>query len=150
MDRLRYVNLPMFMVCVNARAKANPLLNGAAKNSVHMWSHVKDLYTWSDDNEAERGWIKKTDTLEELDEPLGVDAGLVETVERYNPACKAGKGDGFGRTGGLPPFDGCELSPGPINTQGGPVRNAKCQAVGYDEQSVKRLYAGGEFGSMYT
>ena len=46
MDRLRYVNLPMFMACDDTRVKAGPLFNGAAKDSVHMWSHVKDLCTW--------------------------------------------------------------------------------------------------------
>lgn len=157
MDLLRYTNLPMFLVCDDTRVKAGALFNGAGANSVHMWSHVKDWYTWTEDNEAEveRGWIKKADTLEELAEMLGVDAaGLAATVEAYNAACEAGEGDELGRTGELtpvmqPPFYGCELGLGLINTQGGPVRNAKYQVIGYDNQPVKRLYAGGEFGSLY-
>ena len=96
MDLLRYTNLPMFLVCDDTRVKAGALFNGAGADSVHMWSHVKDWYTWTEDNEAEveRGWIKKADTLEELAETLGIDAtGLVATVEAYNAACEAGEGD---------------------------------------------------------
>ena len=118
-----------------------------------MWSHVKGRYIWNDDNEAEveRGWIKKVDALEGLAELLGVDpAGLAATVEAYNATCEA---DEFSRTVELtsvvqPPFYGCELGLGLINTQGGPVRNAKYQVIGYDDEPVERLYAGGEFGLL--
>lgn len=39
---------------------------------------------------------------------------------------------------------------GLINTQGGPARNEKYQVLNYDDEVIPRLYAGGEFGSMYT
>ncbi len=157
METLSYTNLPMFFICDQSRVDAGALCNGSAESAVHYWSHKHDWYTWSDDNQAEieKGWVIKADTIEELAEKLGIDpSGLADQVARYNEGCASGD-DEFGRTVVLSPvetgpFYGFELGLGIINTQGGPVRNEKYQVVSYDDEVIPRLYAGGEFGSMYT
>lgn len=158
METLKYTNLPMYYVCDQTRVDAGALFNGVSDSALHYWSHLHDWYTWSDDNQAEidKGWIVKADSIEELAEKLGIDAdGLAETVKRYNAACVAGADDDFGRTNALTPvetapFYGCELGLGLINTQGGPVRNENYQVIDNEGAIIPRLYAAGEFGSMYT
>lgn len=157
METLSYTNLPMFFICDQNRVDAGALCNASSEDAAHYWSHLHGWYTWSNDNQAEieKGWVTKADTIEELAEKLGIDpAGLAEQVARYNEGCAAGE-DEFGRVELLSPvetgpFYGFELGLGLINTQGGPVRNAKYQVINYDDEIIPRLYAGGEFGSMYT
>lgn len=157
METLRYTNLPMFLICDQSRIDAGPLCNATSATGIHYWSHLHNWYTWSDDNQAEieKGWVVKADTLEELAEKLGIDPdGLAAQVATYNEGVAAGV-DELGRVSALTavetgPFYGYELGLGLINTQGGPVRNAKYQVISYDDEVIPRLYAGGEFGSMYT
>ncbi len=158
MDTLSYTNLPMFLICDDAKMQAGPMFNNCSEDALNHWAHIHNYYTWSNDNQAEidKGWVIKADTLEELAEKLGIDPdGLVETVEHFNASCEAGVDDEFGRTAALepvstPPYYGCELGLGLINTQGGPIRNGSYQVLGYDGEPIPRLYAGGEFGSMYS
>lgn len=159
MKELRYINLPMFLVCDESRRAAMPLFNAASKSAGNHWSNVKGWYTWSEDNMAEvdKGWLVKADTLEELAQKIGVDAeGLAATVAKYNEAVATGVDTEWGRelsmtTGILqPPFYATELGLGLLNTQGGPARDAEHHVLDWDDQPVPRLYAGGEFGSMYT
>ena len=158
MDALKYINLPMFYICDQTRFEAGAMFNGVAGGAPHYWADIHGWSTWSDANEAEleKGWIVKGDTLEELAEKLGIDpAGLAETVSNYNAYCVAGVDEELGRDQALTPvetgpFYGCELGLGLINTQGGPVRNANYQCIDWNDEIIPRLYAGGEFGSMYT
>lgn len=157
MDTVSYTNLPMYMICDQSKIDAGAMFNACDEDATNHWAHIHDYYTWSNDNqdEIEKGWITKADTLEELAEQLGIDPdGLVATVEKYNAYCESGTDEDFGRTDALEPiatapYYGCELGLGLINTQGGPVRNGKYQVIGYDDEPIARLYAGGEFGSMY-
>ncbi|MBR2835138.1 MAG: FAD-binding protein [Coriobacteriales bacterium] len=158
METLRYSNLPMFYICDQTRFEAGAMFNGVAANAPHYWADIHGWATWSEDNQAEveKGWLVKGETLEELAEKLGIDPeGLAATVEAYNAGCAAGVDEEFGRDQAFTPvetgpFYGCELGLGLINTQGGPVRNANYQVISYDDEVIPRLYAGGEFGSMYT
>lgn len=115
---------------------------------------------WSDDNtdEIEKGWIKKADTLEELAEIIGVPAeNLVKTVGRYNWYCEQGEDYEFNRPvntlnpiAAEGPYYAMELTPTLTNTQGGAVRNAKCEVISVDGTVIPNLYSAGEFGSMYA
>ena len=140
MDTIGYVNLPMFLVCDDTKVQAGPVFNNCTRTAGNHWANIHEWYTWSDDNQAEieKGWLVKADTLEELAEKLGIDpAGLVETVETYNGDCAAGVDSAYGRGQrftpvSTPPFYGCELGLGLINTQGGPVRDAAHRVLDND------------------
>lgn len=157
MDTLGYENLPMFFICDSAKVAAGPVFNNCSSVAGNHWANLHEWYTWSDDNRAEieKGWLVEADTIEELAKKLGVDAeGLATTVQAYNDACAAGADEAFGRVDALtpvstPPYYGCELGLGIINTQGGPVRDAAHHVLDYEGNPIPRLYAGGEFGSLY-
>ncbi len=158
MDTIGYVNLPMYLICDDTKVKAGPVFNNCTSTAGNHWANIHKWYTWSDDNQAEidKGWLVKADTIEELADKLGIDpAGLAATVATYNEGCAAGADSAFGRENALspvltPPFYGCELGLGLINTQGGPVRNAGHQVLDNDNNPIPRLYTGGEFGSIYS
>lgn len=157
MDTLRYENLPMFLICDSTKISSGPVFNNCSAASGNHWAHIHEWYTWSDDNqkEIEKGWLVEADTIEELAEALGVDpSGLATTVASYNESCASGVDEAFGRIDALtpldtPPFYGCELGLGIINTQGGPTRDGAHRVIGNDGNPIPRLYAGGEFGSLY-
>ena len=158
MATLRYTNLPMYYIFGETKIHNGPLFNGASKEASNHWAHIKDWYTWSDDNQAEisRGWIKKADTLEALAGLLNVDPlGLVASVATYDADCASENDTTFGRTAELTPigdgpFYGCELGLGIINTQGGPARDAAHHVLDWNNNIIPRLYSAGEFGSIYV
>lgn len=49
-----------------------------------------------------------------------------------------------------PPFYAIQMKPIFLNTDGGPVRNAKGQVIDVDGVPIPRLYAAGEFGSVWS
>ena len=157
MNEVRYVNSPMYLVTNQAKLDQGPLFVAAGKNGGNTWPNVKGVYTWSDDNKAEiaKGWLEKGETLEELAKKINVDPeGLVATVAKYNEDCAQGFDSEFGRDIALSPIDGgpyyaTELGLGIINTQGGPARNGHHQVLDYNDKPIPRLYAGGEFGSIW-
>lgn len=110
-------------------------------------------YDWSDGNQEEidRGWIIKADTLEELAEQMDVPAeNLVATMEAYDEACDTGE-DEFGRDPEnlvkfTPPYYAVKLWPGGSNTSGGPKRNANAQVINVWGEPIPRLYEAGELG----
>lgn len=158
MNTLRYTNLPMFMVVDAKRLQEAPLFTAATSAAGNHWANVHKLYSWSDDNqtEVEKGWVIKADSLDELATKMGIDAaGLKETVESFNAAVVAGADSEFDRTEYLqaienPPFYATELGLGLINTQGGPERDGYHHVLDNEGNPIPRLYAGGEFGSIYT
>lgn len=83
-------------------------------------------------------------------------AGLQGTVDKYNAYCAAKKDADFGRPAsnltplGNPPYYAVNVYPGGPNTQGGPRKNGKCQAVRANDTVIKRLYVGGELSSLNT
>ncbi|MDP6101418.1 MAG: FAD-binding protein, partial [Dehalococcoidia bacterium] len=48
-----------------------------------------------------------------------------------------------------PPYYAVKMWPGGPNTQGGPKRNHRAQILNVDGDPIARLYAAGEFGSVY-
>lgn len=152
-----YPNGSFYMVFDEARRAAGPLCGLASQNSGQSWAGVHKTFTWSDDNQAEiaAGYVLQAATIEELATKAGIDpTALAATVEAWNQACAAGRDDEFGRTTQLTP-----ISQGPfyltemaltfINTQGGPDRNGSHQVLDWNGNVIPRLWAAGEFGSIY-
>jgi len=123
-------------------------------------------YVWSPDNQAEidRGWIMKSNTIEELGNRLRADSdnnglmgsdALRATLKRYNESCRKGKDLDFDKPEEWlipledPPYYAVKLWPGGPNTQGGPKRNAKGQVLRVDNAPIPRLYSAGEMGSFW-
>lgn len=153
-----YANLPMYMICGETRINSGEaLFRAAGEGSGNHWASLRGLYTWSADNktEIEKGWVIKADTLEELAEKTGIDIALAETVQKYDADVAAGTDTEFGRSYDLSaigegPYYACELGMSIINTQGGPERDAEHRVINNDGEIIPRLYAGGEFGSIYV
>lgn len=154
-----YDNLPMYLIFGESRMNnGEALFTAASKAAGNHWASLRGVYTWSDDNQAElqKGWIVKGDTLEELAQKMNIDPeGLVETVAAYEQACVDGVDKEFGRTYTLTslgdgPFYACELAMSLINTQGGPARDGAHRVLNYNNEPIPRLYAGGEFGSIFV
>lgn len=154
-----YENLPMYLIFGETRMNSGePLFASAGKKAGNCWASLRGLYSWSDDNrtELDKGWIVKGDTLEELAGKMGIDPKeLAATVAAYDQACVDGADPEFGRSYDLTPIgDGpyyaCELGMSLINTQGGPARDAAHRVLDNDDQTIARLYAGGEFGSIFV
>ena len=146
---------PMFMIFDHKQFSAGPLYDN---NSSLGWTPLFKLYHWSSDNTAEvaKGWIKRANTISELAEQIQLDATVLEdTVNRWNHYCVMGKDLEYDRTKMLVsikdgPFYAIEVSPGFLNTQGGPRRNAKAQIVRPDGSPIQRLYSAGELGSIFS
>jgi succinate dehydrogenase/fumarate reductase flavoprotein subunit len=146
---------PMFMIFDQNQFSGGPLCDN--KSSIG-WMPLFKLYHWSQDNQAElaKGWIKRGNTVSELAEKIRLDKAVLEdTVNQWNQGCQAGKDPEYGRSRGVVPFkDGpcyaIEVSPGFLNTQGGPRRNARARIVRPDGSPIQRLYSAGELGSIYS
>ncbi len=115
--------------------------------------------SWSEGNadEIEKGWIIKADTLDELNDKLGLPAGsLAATVEKYNGYCAAGEDPEYAtipeylvaldETG---PYYALPLKATFTNTQGGPKRNVQCEVLDTKGRAIPHLYSAGELGSFY-
>lgn len=151
-----YPNLPFWFIFDDERRASHALGTWASKEATSGWTARHQLYMWSDDNQAEieKGWIVKADSITELAEKINVPAEtLEETVSDYNAGCESGS-DEFGRVENLTPvqtgpFYASDMSLAFINAQGGPRRNEDYQVMGVDGNPIPRLFAAGEFGSIW-
>ncbi|MCL5960703.1 MAG: FAD-binding protein [Chloroflexi bacterium] len=123
-------------------------------------------YQWSDDNQKEidKGWILQAGSLSELassikerlpqNEALMDAERLEDTVNQWNRHVKS-RQDPLNRPPATmmpiasPPFYAAEVWPIIVNTQGGPVHNARQQVLDPFGQPIPRLYAVGELGSFF-
>lgn len=145
---------PMFMIFDHEMFSAGPLYD----ETMNGWNQTHGVLDWSDDNREElaKGWIIEAATIAELAAEIELDSSTLEdTVEKWNTSCATGEDPEFGRTRMLSPieeepFYAIELSPMPINTQGGPRRNERSQIVRPDGSPIERLYSAGELGSIYS
>lgn len=143
--------LPSFMIFDEAGRRMYPMGRGITNDR-------EAHYAWSDDNlrEVENGILKRADSLPALAEMLGVDgAALSATVARWNADCEAGADSAFGRLAQTmmplrePPYYAAALWPVVINTQGGPVHDARQRVIDAFGQPIGRLYSAGELGSAF-
>ena len=97
------------------------------------------------------------DTIEELAAQMNVPADeLKTTVDQWNECCANGKDIFFHRPASTltpvatPPFYAQLCIPSFLNTDGGPVRNAKGEILDPDGNPIPGLYSAGEFGSIWS
>ncbi len=152
-QRLDYPRVPSYWIFDANRMKRGPLPFGhAGPTGAHR------AYKWSRDNSVElaKGWIVQGDTVAGLAKKLDMSPDILQdTIATYNSYCDQGVDPEFHRPPrhmkplGVPPFFGVKLWPGGPNTQGGPRRNARAQVLDGDGLPIPRLYAAGEFGSIF-
>ncbi len=102
------------------------------------------------------GWALSADTIEELAAKIEVPATeLAHTVEIWNGFCDDGEDKAFYRSPDTlakiakAPFYAVKCAPTMLNTDGGPVRNAKGEILDVTGEPIAGLYSAGEFGSVW-
>lgn len=144
------------------------------------WQNVIDGLVGTDNQSyIDAGVIIKGDTIEELAQKIELDPEtLRETIERYNQFCADGfdmdfkRGQAMEVASSLANALGVETEHAPVgeypivpiegpyyamrirttctNTQGGPKRGADGSVIDVFGNAVPRLYAAGEFGTVYA
>ena len=159
-ENAEHANMPCFMIFDEEFRKKGPIVpkNYWPKQNVGWAAVHKTFEGWSQDNmaEIEKGWIVKADSVEELAKKMGIDGkALAATIPAFNQFAVAAKDAEFARGSKTmapvktPPFYAIELCLTTINTQGGPVHNAKSQVIDVNNKAIPRLYAAGELGSIF-
>ncbi len=147
----RHPRLPSFLLFDEAGRKRYPMGRTITNDRDHH-------YAWSADNlrETDNGILRRAESIEALAALIDVDeAVLVATVARWNADCAHGVDRDFGRRPEtmLPlaeaPFYVAELYPIVINTQGGPVHDARQRVLDPWGVPIAGLYAAGELGSVF-
>jgi 3-oxosteroid 1-dehydrogenase len=163
---LIYPRVPFYWIFDEKRRAMGPLVSEHGALARLRGTPDSSLFSWSEDNldEIERGWIIKTDSLEELAGKIRKETDnndlmhatvLEETVKKYNSFCRKKVDTEFNRPPASlapltdPPFYAVKLWPGGPNTQGGPKRNKRAQVLRPDDTPIPRLYAAGELGSVW-
>ncbi|HZP87448.1 MAG TPA: FAD-dependent oxidoreductase [Burkholderiales bacterium] len=150
-DACSYARMPSWLLFDEAGRKLFPMGRSIVNDREHR-------YEWSRDNlrEVELGILKRADTLPELARTTGIDPDrLVQTVRKWNAACTSGADPEHGRRPETmmrisePPFYAGEVWPVVINTQGGPVHDARQRVLDTHRRPIPRLYAAGELGSVF-
>jgi hypothetical protein len=147
--------LPIHMILDSAAYGSGSLFAGLAGLG---WALNVEKYSPSKDNSAElaKGWIVKADTIESLATTIGKDPAVLSAeVANWNAMVAAGKDTEYGRTAQLapistPPYYAVAMKPMILNTQGGPVRNAKGQVLDTNGNPIPRLYEAGEMGEIFS
>ncbi len=151
--RLEYPRVPFYAIFDEEIKRVGPVSFALCGHSI-----VIKEYKWSPDNSAEitKGWIVKAKKISELAKRLSIDeSNLANTIAKYNDYCKAGKDDDFDRPKEAlkaiegPPYYAIQLWPSLLNTQGGPRRDKEARVLDPDGKPIPRLYAAGEFGSIW-
>lgn len=103
------------------------------------------------------GFGFKADTIEELAQQADIIAdSLVDTVDTWNMFCANGKDLAFYRPAktltpiSTPPYYAVKCRSQILNTDGGPVRNAKAEIIDLEGNPIPHLYSAGEFGSVWS
>lgn len=162
-DTTEWPNHPWYMIFDEKTRTAGSIIlreRRPGRTPFSTYNLSSGLYDPSPDNSAEieKGWIKQADSIAELATKTGIDpSGLQETITAYNEYCitRQNFDPDFHRDPGTmepvdsPPYYSVECAVNIINTQGGPRRNAKGQVMNPYGAPILRLYAGGEFGSIW-
>jgi succinate dehydrogenase/fumarate reductase flavoprotein subunit len=150
-DHATFPRIPTYAIFSEEARKRGALYPGTS-------GYNRDKYKWSLDNSAEiaRGWITKANSVSELASKIELDAATLEkTMVKYNQDAKAGMDTDFGRTKEHlravdgPPYYAIKLWPCLLNTQGGPRRDIEGRVLDANGKPIPRLYAAGEFGSIW-
>jgi len=133
---------------------------GSFGTTSDSWEHLTThRYDWSDDNlrEVSKGWIKQAGTIRELAGIIGQNPDALETsVTRYNTYAAQRQDPDWHRASDrlapiqTPPYYAMQLTPGFVNTQGGPRRDKDAQVMGVNGKPIPGLYSAGELGSIYS
>jgi succinate dehydrogenase/fumarate reductase flavoprotein subunit len=151
-EHFEYPRVPTYLIFDEEVRRIGPISYATMGYNV-----ITKKYIWSSDNSAEikKGWIIQAKTVPELAKRLSIDEKtLVNTINRYNELGKAGKDADFGRPREFlkalePPYYAISLWPVLFNTQGGPRRDKEARVLDPDGKPIPRLYAAGEFGSIW-
>jgi 3-oxosteroid 1-dehydrogenase len=114
---------------------------------------------------VDSGFLRRSATLADLAEQIGVDAGgLTRTVERFNRFAAAGRDDDFDRGGNAydryygdprvrpnpnlgpidtPPYYAAAVYPGDLGTKGGLLTDGYARVLRADGSTIAGLYAAG-------
>ncbi|WP_025023482.1 FAD-binding protein [Companilactobacillus nodensis] len=97
----------------------------------------------------------KADTLSELADKIGADEDKLQgTIDDFNHFAEIKRDYAFNRDADTltgfddGPYYAIAMVQGLLNTQGGPVHNAKAEVVDVDGNIIPHLFAAGELGSM--
>lgn len=155
-----WVNRPFYVIFDSQIADEGPL--DPCATSGMSWSGTFHLHDWSADNqqEVERGWLVKADTLEELvkklaensgHDPIDLD-GLKATIAEFNQMSENGTADPYGRDRMLainkPPYYAAEVMSGLIYTMGGLKPGMSCETLDWNGNPIPRLYHAGDVGQF--
>ncbi len=154
-----YSNFPMYTI-FDSTLFDNDIVG--ARNYSHGYACLRDVYHWSEDNQAEleKGWLVKADTIEELVAKLAEQSGnapidaeaLKQTIADYNAACDAGVDTQFGRESFFlyklenPPYYAAEIEPATIYTIGGLSGGENGETLDWNGNPIPRLYHAGDIG----
>lgn len=147
-----FSRIPAYLIMDGENAHGKPL-----GMNIFSYNVVVKGYQWSADNSKEiaAGWIKVARSVAELARLIGTPEDAIgETLMRYNSHCLAGVDPDFGRPIETlkpiePPYYVMVLHPLMYNTQGGPRRDCEARVIGTDGRPIPRLFAAGEFGSIW-
>ncbi len=152
-ENFEYPRVPCHVIFDEEVRKIGPLhVSGTGYNEIVI------KYKWSVDNKAEikKGWITKADSIAELATKLSINSQTLEnTIKKYNEDCKARTDSDFGRSRESlkaiegPPYYAIQGSPNLSSTQGGARRDKEARVLNHDGKPIPRLYAAGEFGSIW-
>lgn len=152
-EHYEYARIPFYAIFDEEVRRVGPL-----NMSICGYNIVMKKYVWSSDNSAEiaKGWIIKAANISELAKRISIDAQTLEsTIAKYNGFCKADYDTDFGRTKESlkpiegPPYFAIPVGPVLVNTQGGARRDKEARVLDPDGKPIPRLYAVGEFGSIW-
>ena len=151
-DTFQYPRVPTHLIFDEEVRRIGPISYATMGYNV-----IANKYIWSSDNQAEikKGWISKSKNIRDLAKQISIDEEtLTNTINRYNELCKANNDADFGRPREFlkaiePPYYSIPLWPVLFNTQGGPRRDKEARVLDADGKPIPRLYAAGEFGSIW-
>ena len=167
---VHYDNLPMWCIYDSKVPSKHKLWIQEEGNINWTYAKARDIYQWSDDNEAEveRGWIYKADTLEELadlmvfhhlndDTECRVDKEqFINTVNEYNETICATGEDPLGKAAeylvalDTPPYYAIETVPMVGYTISGLEVDLDMHVLDREGESIKGLYAAGDIAGMHA
>ena len=112
-------------------------------------------HSYSINNIAKLGLVKKADTIEDLAAQINIPAAeLSATLARFNELCEAGEDKDFGRKSFLrplkPPFYAAYTRPVRYKTYGGLRINVDCQLIDSNDQPIPNVYAAGSVTGSAT